>query len=79
MARLGRLADRPCRTWTGVLLYRPGHLRTVRRPSVGWPGLPAVCACLPLPRPAFRVRSLSCAGPAPADARRAHAVISGRF
>ena len=41
--------------------------------------MPAVCGCLPLPRPAFRVRSLSCAGPAPADARRAHAVISGRF
>ena len=41
--------------------------------------MPAGCACLPLPRPAFRVRSLSCAGPAPADARRARAVISGRF
>jgi hypothetical protein len=48
--------------------------------TFGWvTRLPAVCGCLPLPRPAFRVRSLSCAGPAPADARRAHAVISGRF
>ena len=32
---LGRLADRPCRTRTGVLLYRPGHLRTGPRSSVG--------------------------------------------
>ena len=38
----------------------------------------AVYCRLPLPRPAFRVWSQSCAGPAP-QMRRAHAVMSGRF
>jgi len=60
-APLGRLTDRPCRTRTGVLLCRPGHLRTGRDLRLGDQRyLPSLAACL------LRVRPLgSCAGPAP--------------